>query len=345
MSIKKTKRLEPEKIIGKYPLATKLKHQIKQHRREIGDILTGRDERLLVIAGPCSAWPREPVLDYAERLKKLSDQVSDRLKPVMRVYSQKPRTTTGWLGPITQPDPFAKPDIEAGMEYVRSLQLAVNELGLPVADELLFTHKIDWVGDLLSWAAIGARSSEDQEHRVFASGLDLPIGLKNPTSGDLTVGVNAVLAAQHPQVYYADQYQVETDGNPLSHLVLRGGVAGANYYRRHLDKVSRLMEEKGIVNPSVIMDASHDNSKYRGRKDPRRQPAVVKKVLEQRRSDDKLQQMIKGVALESFLKTGAQKVSELDSSRVDYSGLSITDPCLGWEETEELIYQVYDKLC
>ena len=344
MTVKRSKKLDPEQIKKEFPLPFGVKCRIKRHRQEIKDILAGRDDRLLVIAGPCSAWPPQAVREYAERFSDLSRQVNDRIKPVMRVYSQKPRTTVGWMGPVTQPDPFAQPDIKAGIKYVRSLQIKIAELDLPVADELLFTHKMSWVGDILSWAAIGARSSEDQEHRVFASGLDLPTGIKNPISGDLQMAVNSVLAAQHPQVYYAEGRQVDTAGNPWAHLVLRGGVTGANYYLRHLEKVSRLMEDKEIINRAVIIDASHDNSKRRGKKDPERQPAVVKKVLEHRDRSSDIGRLIKGVALESFLQTGAQKLGELDSQSVDRSGLSVTDPCLGWDETEKLIRSIYRRV-
>ncbi len=333
-----------EKLKSDLTIPPKDKRKIKKHRKEIEEILRGNDDRMIIITGPCSAWPSEALLEYATKLKELEKLVKDKLKIIIRVYSQKPRTTIGWLGPITQPDLFGKPDIEAGIRYVRELQLKIVSMDLPVADELLFTHKMDWVGDLLSWAAIGARSSEDQEHRVFASGLDLPVGLKNPISGDLTVGVNSVLAAQHSQVYYKDGKQVETSGNSKSHLVLRGGVNEPNYYFRHLEKVNQLVKEKEIVNPAVIVDASHDNSKYRGKKDPNRQFKVVKKVMEHRYKSERLSNLIKGVALESFIKNGSQKLSDVDSQNVDRSGVSITDPCLGWNETYKLIWNIYKEI-
>ncbi len=227
----------PDEIIAAAPLSAKAYVDIERHRTEIKAILSGQDQRMLVIVGPCSAWPESAVLDYAQRLKALSDQVNQALKIVMRVYIQKPRTTKGWIGPVNQPDPFAYPDIEAGIKYARKMMVKVVEMGLPIADEALFTHNARGFLELLSWVAIGARSAEDQEHRIFASAINCPVGLKNPTHGSLEVGVNSVIAAQYPHVAVLNGCEVQTHGNNYAHLVLRGSKSGPNYSTTHLHEV------------------------------------------------------------------------------------------------------------
>jgi len=340
MGVVSQKRINEKKAIREFPLSPKYRKQIAQHRREVANIIKDKDKRLLLIVGPCSAWPYEAVFEYAALLKELEKQVSKRIKIVMRVYTQKPRTAKGWLGAIVQPDPFAKPDIERGIKYCRSLMIAVTKLGLPIADELLFTHKSAWLSDLLSWAAVGARSAEDQEHRVFASAADLPVGMKNPTVGSVEIGVNSVLAAQSWHTFFFEGRQVGTSGNPYAHLVLRGGQDGPNYSYSNIKKASKFFKKLKIKNPAIIIDASHDNSG----KNPDKQKQVIKSVLVSRKRYPAAKKLVKGFLIESFLKDGAQKIEKLNQKTVDIDGISITDPCLGWRETEELIKYIHSKL-
>src|SRR3990167_10472917 len=223
-----------ESLLQAFPLTHTACIKIAEDRKEVKDILAGNDKRLLIIVGPCSAWPKEAVFEYAKRLAKVNEKVKKTLKLVMRVYIQKPRTTKGWTGPVNQPDVFSSPDIEAGIRYTRDMMVKVIEMGLPIADEALFTHNAKGFLELLSWVAIGARSAEDQEHRIFASSIDCPVGMKNPTHGSLKIGVNGVVAAQHPHVVVFDGYEVETDGNPYVHIVLRGSNEKSNFSIAHL---------------------------------------------------------------------------------------------------------------
>jgi len=336
--IKKIPSLET--IIQKIPLSHAGYRQIEEDRGQVKDILSGRDTRLLMIVGPCSAWPKEAVLKYANKLAGLNAKVKDALKIVMRVYIQKPRTTKGWTGPINQPDPLGKPDIEAGIEYTRDMMIKVINMGLPIADEALFTHNAKGFIELLSWVAIGARSSEDQEHRIFASGIDCPVGLKNPTHGSLVVGVNSVVAAQYKHVAVLDGYEVQTHGNDYAHLVLRGSNNHPNYSIKHLEEVKNNMQMHEIKNPAVMIDASHDNSIIEGKKDYRSQPKIILEVLQNLTERPDLKKLVKGFMLESFLKAGNQKLDSKNPTAIDNEGLSITDPCLGWEQTEEILLKI-----
>ncbi|MCE3269447.1 MAG: 3-deoxy-7-phosphoheptulonate synthase, partial [Burkholderiales bacterium] len=248
-----------DQIIANNPLSSAGYQSIEEHKREIRDILSGKDQRLLLVVGPCSAWPSDAVLEYASRLVKLNAQVKDAVKLVMRVYIQKPRTVKGWTGPVNQPDPLAAPDLTRGIEYARSLMVKVVEMGLPIADEALFTHNARGFLELMSWVAIGARSSEDQEHRIFASSIDCPVGIKNPTHGSLKIAVNGVIAAQHPHVAVFDGYEVETDGNLFAHLVLRGGDGKPNYSLEHIAEAANYIKAGKIKNPGIMVDVSHDN--------------------------------------------------------------------------------------
>lgn len=329
-----------EEIITRHPLSARGTEKVEKDREEIEAILKGSDKRLLFILGPCSAWPREAVFTYAEKLKKLSDELQDKLKIVMRVYIQKPRTIKGWLGPVNQPDPYERADIGKGIEYCRDMMVRIIELGLPIADEAVFTHNAKGFVELLSWIAIGARSVEDQEHRIFASGLKMPVGMKNGTSGSIDVAVNAIVAAQHKHVAVLDGYQVETHGNPFAHLVLRGGASGPNYGVEHVHKAKALLEKHKVKNPAILIDASHDNCIMNGKKDCTLQPIVVKEVLATMKVHDDCRHLVKGFMMESFLKEGSQKVDSLTEETIDRGGLSITDPCLGWEATEKLLREV-----
>lgn len=332
-----------DELIRSLPLSEDGHDRLARDRAEVRALLRGEDPRLLVIVGPCSAWPDTAVLEYARRLKALEAEVEDALKLVLRVYIQKPRTARGWTGPVNQPDPFAPADIEAGMFYCRRMMVAAVELGLAIADEALFTHNARGFLELLSWVAIGARSAEDQEHRIWASAIDVPVGMKNPTSGSIPIGVNGVLAAQSPHVAVFEGHQVETGGNPLAHLVLRGGVDGPNYHLDDLYLAQRELQEKKIVHPAVLVDASHDNCKIRGIKDPLAQEDVVREVLANLRARPELGALVRGFLVESFLREGAQTVERCTRESVARDGLSITDPCLSWERTAALLCDVAEE--
>jgi 3-deoxy-7-phosphoheptulonate synthase len=338
MNVTVIKKLPPiDEIIQSYPLSKSNYQKIQEDRKEVQAILNGNDNRLLMIVGPCSAWPKAAVLDYAERLLNLNDKVKHALKLIMRVYIQKPRTTKGWMGPVNQPNPCASPDILAGIKYTREMMIQIIQMGLPIADEALFTHNAKGFLELLSWVAIGARSTENQEHRVFASAIDCPVGLKNPTHGSLAVSVNSIVAAQYSHAAIFDGYEVQTHGNPYAHLVLRGSNHMPNYSISHLDEVKKQIEQHQIKNPAIIIDASHDNCLLNGKKDHRLQPQIISTILENLKNRPDLKKLVKGFMVESFLKEGHQKLDENDSVDFDLGGLSITDPCLSWEQTEDML--------
>lgn len=327
-------------LIKAYPLPHSAREHIAHDRQDIKSILEGTDKRFLMIIGPCSAWPKEAVLDYAKRLTQLNKKVSHALKLVMRVYIQKPRTIKGWTGPVNQPDIFSAPDIEAGIKYTRDMMVKVIKMGLPIADEALFTHNATGFLELLSWVAIGARSTENQVHRVFASALDCAVGLKNPTHGSLEIGVNSIVAAQHSHVTVIDGNEVKTHGNQHAHLVLRGSNHAPNYSIAHLEEVKRLMDKHKIQYPSVIIDASHDNCLVNGKKNQRLQPRIIFDIIKSLENRPDLKPLVKGFMLESFLKDGNQKVDLKNPETIDLGGLSITDPCLNWDETESFLLEL-----
>lgn len=338
MNLTKIKKIPTsEEIIQQFPLSETGLEQIAKDRQEIKDILAGRDDRMIFVIGPCSAWPREAVLEYAERLKTCNEKIKDKIKLVLRVYIQKPRTTKGWTGPVNQPDPLGLPDIEEGVKYSRSLMVRAIEMGLPIADEALFTHNAKGFLELLSWVAVGARSTEDQEHRIFASAIECAVGMKNPTSGSIEIGVNSIIAAQYPHVAVFHGYQVETGGNPYAHLVLRGGDKGPNYDEKSIEEAAHLMEKHQIKNPALIIDASHDNCKINGEKSLEQQEHIIYSVIETRKKNPQARKVVKGFMVESFLKSGSQKVDPNKPENLDRGGLSITDPCLGWDQTEIML--------
>ncbi|MBI5457094.1 3-deoxy-7-phosphoheptulonate synthase [Candidatus Kaiserbacteria bacterium] len=345
MNVRIIKKLpSADEIIAAHPISDEGLSQVKKDRKEIEDILAGRDDRLLFIVGPCSAWPSEAVLKYAKRLKKLSDEVSEKLKLVMRVYIQKPRTIRGWLGPVNQVDPYQEPDIAEGALYCRDMMVKIVEMGLPIADEALFTHNAKGFAELLSWMAIGARSVEDQEHRIFASSVSCPVGMKNSTSGSIEVAVNGIVAAQHKHHAVLDGYQVETKGNPYAHLVLRGGEGGPNYSQEHVHAAAALFEKHKIKNPSILIDVSHENCRLNGAKEPAQQPVVVKEVLFALKKNPEYKRLVKGFMMESFIQEGSQKLEKLTAETIDRGGLSITDPCVGWDATQELLREVAKEI-
>lgn len=340
--LKKLPRVE--EMIQSYPLSDEGHKKIMHDRREIKAILEGRDARLLIIIGPCSAWPKEAVLEYAKRLLRVDKQVKQSLKIVMRLYIQKPRTIKGWTGPLNQPDPYAEPNIEAGMHYVREMMVKVVELGLPIADECLFTHNSRGFLELVSWFAIGARSSEDYEHRIFASAADCPVGMKNPTHGSIDVAINSVVAAQHSHIAAINGYEVKTPGNPHAHLVLRGSNKEPNYSRAHLQTVKQSMSAHPIKNPAVMIDVSHDNCLVNKKKNYRAQPDIIFEIIQYLKKYPELRKLMKGFMLESYLKEGSQKIETRNKTTIDLNGLSITDPCLNWEQTESLLLALANEV-
>ncbi|HEX2548438.1 MAG TPA: 3-deoxy-7-phosphoheptulonate synthase [Gammaproteobacteria bacterium] len=323
-----------EQIIANYPLSFRGQQKIKKDRSEIKNILAGKDPRLLIIVGPCSAWPKEAVLDYAEKLLALNEKVKHALKIVMRVYIQKPRTIKGWMGPTYQPNPFGAPNVLEGIQYARDMMIKIVEMGLPIADEALFTQNFKGFLELLSWVAIGARSAENPEHRIFASLIDCPVGMKNPTHGSLAISINSITSAQAKHITFFEGNEIETHGNPYAHLVLRGSYCEPNYSIPHLLEVKKYMNQHAIDNQAVIIDASHDNCLMDGKKAYHQQGDIIFKILKNLKNHSDLQKLVKGFMIESFIKEGNQS---MHAENINLEGLSITDPCLGWEDTEKLL--------
>ena len=338
MSFSYLKRLpSPSEIKEQYPLSEKLTALKAQRDQMISDVITGKDNRFLVIIGPCSADNEDAVCDYVNRLTTVSEKVKDKLIIIPRIYTNKPRTTgEGYKGIASQPDPEKKPDMLAGLIAMRKMHIrAIEESGLTCADEMLYPENWGYVEDLLSYVAIGARSVEDQHHRLTVSGFDVASGMKNPTSGDFTVMLNSVYAAQHPHHFVYRGHEVETTGNPLTHVVLRGAVSkhGNNVQNYHYEDIMRLIEkynQMDLVNPAAIIDANHSNSN----KQYAEQVRIVKEVMHNRKLSPDIRNIVKGVMIESYIEPGCQKVGE------HIYGKSITDPCLGWDESEKLIYDI-----
>ena len=330
----------PEEIKQQYPLSAALKEEKKERDKEIARVLKGESDKFLVIIGPCSADNEESVCDYISRLVKVQEKTKDRLIIIPRIYTNKPRTTgEGYKGIASQPDPEAKPDMIAGLIAMRKMQLrTIEETGLTPADEMLYPENWDYVDDLLSYVAIGARSVEDQQHRLTVSGFDVASGMKNPTSGDFSVMLNSVYAAQHPHHFVHRGYEVDTSGNPLAHVILRGavnkrGVALPNYHYEDLICLHQMYEEMDLVYPACIVDANHSNSN----KKYEEQIRIVKEVMHNRKESADIKKLVKGVMIESYIEPGAQKIGE------HVYGKSITDPCLGWKESEQLLYSIAEK--
>lgn len=342
MSIKINHELPlPEVLKAKYPVSDRIR-EIKQKRdEEIRDIFTGKKEKFIVLVGPCSADNEESVCEYARRLKKVSDQVADRVLVIPRVYTNKPRTTgDGYKGMLHQPDPEKEPDLLAGIIAIRKMHIRVmEETGLSTADEMLYPENRSYLDDVLSYEAIGARSVENQQHRLTASGMDIPVGMKNPTSGDLSVMLNSVTAAQHPHRFIYRGNDVETSGNELAHTILRGGVDKygkniPNYHYEDLARLAEMYEKWNLKNPAVIVDVNHSNSS----KQYKEQIRIVSEVMHSRNYNPELKRLVKGVMIESYLVEGRQDIAE----NLVY-GQSITDPCIGWEDTQRLIYDIAEK--
>ena len=330
----------PGEIKSQYPLSEKMKQVKAERDAQIADIITGKDDRFLVIIGPCSADSEEPVLDYVHRLANVQEKVKDRLLLVPRIYTNKPRTTgEGYKGIASQPDPEKAPDMVNGLISVRKMHIrAIEETGLTPADEMLYPENWEYVSDLLSYVAIGARSVEDQQHRLTVSGFDVASGMKNPTSGDLSVMLNSVYAAQHPHHFTFRGYEVDTTGNPLTHTILRGAVSKhgnstQNYHYEDIMRLCEMYDKMDLVNPATIIDANHSNSgkKYE------QQVRIVSEVMHNRQISPEIRKLVKGVMIESYIEPGAQKIGD------HIYGKSITDPCLGWAASEQLIYDIAEK--
>ncbi len=342
MFIKRQAIPSPEEIKAEQPLPASLA-AVKRARDELAkDVISGSSEKLLVIVGPCSAHEPAPVLEYVARLGKLQERVKEKLVLVPRIYTNKPRTKgVGYKGMFSQPDPENKEDILKGIRTIRALHLRAIELsGLSAADEMLYPENYAYLEDLLTYNAVGARSSENQLHRLVASGIDLPVGIKNPMSGSIPVLMNSIYAAQSPQVFKYHEWQVETNGNPFAHAVLRGRVDnyGNDIPNYHYETVMQVLEgyrstEGGLKNPAVIIDANHSNSG----KQFRQQIRIVEEVMQDCRYDRDFKRVVKGFMIESFLVEGCQKHD------IVY-GQSITDPCLGWEDTERLLLDIAEKV-
>ena len=327
----------PEEIREEYPLPDSLK-LIKQKRdQEIKDVITGVSNKFLVIIGPCSADNEDSVCDYINRLSRMQEKVSDKLILIPRIYTNKPRTTgDGYKGMVHQPDPEKQPDFLQGLIAMRKMHIrAIAETGLTAADEMLYPENWGYVSDILSYVAIGARSVEDQQHRLTVSGFDVPSGMKNPTSGDFSVMLNSVYAAQHSHSFIYRGYEVNTSGNELAHTVLRGAVnkhgnSIPNYHYEDLHRLYNMYQKMDLANPATIIDANHSNSN----KQYKEQIRIVKEVMHSRKLNTDIYQLVKGVMIESYIEEGCQKIG------VNTYGKSITDPCLGWEDTKRLIEEI-----
>ncbi|MCR5476144.1 MAG: 3-deoxy-7-phosphoheptulonate synthase [Lachnospiraceae bacterium] len=338
MSFEFIKKLPtPDEIREEYPVPAKVREAKKLRDEEIRKVLCGESDKFLVIIGPCSADNEEAVCEYVRRLARVNEQVSDRLILIPRIYTNKPRTTgEGYKGIVHQPDPEKGVDFLAGLLAMRHMHIrAVEETGLTAADEMLYPENWRYVSDILSYVAIGARSVEDQQHRLTVSGFDVPAGMKNPTSGDFSVMLNSIYAAQHPHSFIYRGWEVNTSGNPLAHAVLRGATNkhGNNTPNYHYEDLMRLLEMYGkmeLKNPAAIVDANHSNSN----KQFEQQIRIVKEILHNRKLNPDLKRLVKGVMIESYLEEGSQKVGG------GVYGKSITDPCLGWEDSERLILDI-----
>lgn len=332
---------KPEEIREQFPLTEELKKIKEERDTEIRKVITGEENKLLVIIGPCSADNESAVCDYVSRLAKVQEKVKEKLILIPRIYTNKPRTTgEGYKGMLHQPDPEKKPDLLAGLIAIRKMHLkAMKETGLTAADEMLYPENWRYFMDILSYVAIGARSVEDQQHRLTVSGMDVPAGMKNPTSGDFSVMLNSITAAQHGHSFIYRGWEVHTDGNPLAHAVLRGAVnkhgqCNPNYHYEDLERLYDMYQMRDYKNPAVIVDSNHSNSN----KQFKEQIRIVKEVLYSRSHNADIGKLVKGFMIESYIEEGSQKVGE------HVYGKSITDPCLGWEDSERLIYTIAESV-
>lgn len=342
MALHQLKRVPTaEEIRQIMPVSAKLQDIKKARDEEIAKVIKSESDKFILIIGPCSADNEDAVCDYVNRLAKVGEKVQDKILLIPRIYTNKPRTTgAGYKGMLHQPDPNSKSDFVAGLKAIRKMHIrAMEETGLTAADEMLYSENWLYMEDILSYVAIGARSVEDQEHRLTASGMDIPVGMKNPTSGDLTVMLNSCLAGQMKHTFLYSGWETKTDGNPLVHCILRGalnkhGQSISNYHYEDLIQLVELYQQFDLANPACIVDANHNNS---GKKWDQ-QPRIVKEILHSMRHSDEIKQMVKGVMVESYIEDGNQPIDG------GCYGKSITDPCLGWDKTEQLILEIADLL-
>ena len=331
----------PKDIKEQYPLKSGVAEKKAVRDAEIKKVFSGESNKFVLIIGPCSADSEEPVMDYIHRLKLLQDRVADKLLIIPRIYTNKPRTTgDGYKGMIHQPDPTEKPDMMKGLLAIRNLHTrAIDETGFSCADEMLYPENYRYLDDLLGYVAIGARSVENQQHRLVSSGMVIPVGMKNPTSGDFSVMLNSITAAQHSHDFIYRGWEVTTSGNELAHAILRGSVnkhgqAISNYHYEDLIRLYEFYSAKNLKNMAVIVDTNHSNSN----KQFEQQIRISKEILHSMRHCEDIKKMVKGLMIESYIEDGCQKIGE------GIYGKSITDPCLGWEKTEKLVLDIADTL-
>ena len=327
----------PKEIKEMYPISESGVLAKEKNDVEIAKIFTGESDKLLLVIGPCSADREDAVIEYINKLRVIQEKVKDKIVIVPRIYTNKPRTTgAGYKGMLHQPNPTESPDMLKGLIAIRKLHMrAINETGFSCADEMLYPENYRYLNDLLSYVAIGARSVENQGHRLTASGMDIPVGMKNPTGGDISVMLNSIRAAQGSHTFLYRGWEVESSGNPLSHAILRGyvdekGHSVPNYHYEDLQSLCEIYTEKDFLNPALIVDCNHANSgkKYE------QQVRIAKEVLHSTRHSDDIYKIVKGFMIESYLEDGCQKPTD------GVYGKSITDPCLGWEKTEKLILDI-----
>lgn len=330
-----------DEILEELPLPEELKAVKKERDKTISAVIRGESSIFLIIVGPCSAHDVDAVCEYVSRLSRVQEKVKDTLLLIPRIYTNKPRTLgTGYKGMLHQPNPMEKPNIVEGIKSLRKMHIrALKESHLSAADEMLYPNNYPYVEDLLSYVAIGARSVANQQHRLTVSGLDIPVGMKNPTSGEIFVMLESIYAAQHPHVFIYNNYEVKTDGNPLAHGTLRGavnhsGMRVPNYHYEDLLRISSLYLKKELKNPSLIVDVNHDNSN----KHYEEQPRIAMEIMKSRAHNEMLKKVIKGLMIESYLVAGRQ---EPDGT---VFGQSITDPCLGWDDTEHLLFRIAEEV-
>ena len=327
----------PQEIKNLYPLSDDLKEIKKQNDEEIQKVFKGESDKFILVIGPCSADREDAVIDYIKRLRKVQNEVKDQIVIIPRIYTNKPRTTgAGYKGMLHQPNPLSDPDMLKGLIAIRKLHMkALEETGFSCADEMLYPENHRYLSDLLSYVAVGARSVEDQQHRLTASGLDIPVGMKNPTSGDVTVMMNSINAAQNSHTFIYRGWEVVSKGNEMAHAILRGyvdreGKSHPNYHFEDLALLAKTYEESGLNNPAVIVDTNHANSNKKWDQQVR----IAKEILQSTRHSEKIKKLVKGLMIESYIEDGCQKLED------GVYGKSITDPCLGWDKTEKLIYEI-----
>ena len=333
----------PSEIREQYPVPGNLAIMKAERDAMIKDVFTGKSDKFLAIVGPCSADNEPALLDYVERLSKVQEKIKDKVIVIPRIYTNKPRTTgEGYKGMLHQPDPEKKSDMLQGLLSIRHMHIkAMDVSGLTAADEMLYPDNYRYLSDVLSYVAIGARSVEDQQHRLTASGMDVPCGMKNPTSGTLSVMMNSIIAAQLGHTFLYRGFEVETTGNPLAHCILRGsqnkhGQCIPNYHYEDLMLVHELYAEKNLENPAIVVDANHSNSN----KHFKEQIRICKDVLHSRNCSDDIKKLVKGLMIESYIEEGSQKIG----CENHIYGKSITDPCLGWNDTEKLLYDIAEMV-